>query len=55
MEILSPLAKQGRFTALFPGGILDLKTTEFREGPHIEVVAGSVSFPTNLTSPNLES
>jgi hypothetical protein len=33
MEILSPLAKQGRFAALFSRGILDLKTTEFREGP----------------------
>jgi hypothetical protein len=55
MEILSPLAKQGWFAALFPGGILDLKTTEFREGPPIEVVARSVSFPMNLTPPNLES
>jgi hypothetical protein len=55
MDILSLLAKQGGFAALFPRGILDLKTTEFREGPPIEVVAGSVSFPTNLTPPNLES
>jgi hypothetical protein len=55
MEILSPLAKQGRFAALSSGGILDLKTIEFREGPLIEVVAGSVSFPTNPTPPNLES
>jgi hypothetical protein len=36
LETLSPLAKQSRFAALFPGGILNLKTTEFREGPHIE-------------------
>jgi len=53
MEILSPLATPNM--ALFPRGILDLKTTKFREGPLIEVVAESVSFPTNLTPPNLES
>jgi hypothetical protein len=33
---------------------LDLNMIESREGPFIEVVAGSVSFPTSLTPPNLE-
>jgi len=32
-----------------------MKKIESREGPFIEVVSRSVSFPTNLTSPNLES
>jgi len=31
-----------------------MNTIESREGPFTEVVAGSVSFPTNLTSSNLE-
>jgi hypothetical protein len=35
-------------------GSSDMKTIESREGPFIEVVAGSVSFPKNLTPPNLE-
>jgi hypothetical protein len=54
LEILSALAKQGRFVALFPGEC-GPKTTEFREGPFIEVVSRSVIFPTSLTVPNLES
>jgi len=32
-----------------------MKKIESREDPFIEVVSKSVSFPMNLTSPNLES
>jgi len=47
--------KTGQIRCPGSWGNLDLKMIESREGPFIEVVAGSVSFPTSPTPPNLES
>ena len=49
-----PIDEAGQVCRLDSLGSSDMKTIESREGPFIEVVVGSVSFPKNLTPPNLE-